>query len=97
MSLPPILTLALALTLTACSRTENPASPPPAGATPAAAPAATTSAAVPAAPAHIPLRCEDASLSEAGQYIGENNAWGKQGVVGWSQCMGATEIGRAHV
>lgn len=85
---------ALALTLAACNRSENPTP----AATAAAAPASgsgTANAAATAAPTHIPLRCEESALSEAGQYIGENNAWGKQGVVGWTQCMGATALPQA--
>lgn len=57
------------------------ASPPPA--TAPAAPVAST------APPELTLNCDIASLSQAGTYLAENNSWGRQGVVGWSQCMGA--------
>lgn len=92
-------TVALALGLAACGQPDASAPRPGASSvTPASAAQAATHPAVPPAPApaHIPLRCEDASLTEAGQYVGENNAWGKQGVVGWSQCMGATALPQAE-
>ena len=37
----------------------------------------------------LTLNCDDSSTVTTGQYMAENNSWGKAGMVGWSQCMGA--------
>lgn len=47
----------------------------------------------PAAAAAIALDCTPAAATEVGQYLVENNTWGSQGMVGWSQCMGGVMHG----
>ena len=49
----------------------------------------------PSATTAISLKCEESALTDAGQFIAENNVWGKQGVADWMQCMGAAAL--AHV
>jgi len=81
------LATALAVVLAACGKTDQtPAALPPNAPTPAAS----VSASAPTTPLPpIALNCDDASTAPAGEYLAENNAWGKGGMVGWSQCMGA--------
>jgi len=62
----------------------------PSTATPATPPAA--AAPLAAAAFNVPLKCEESALTDAGQFTAENNVWGKQGVVGWTQCMGAVAL-----
>lgn len=64
-------------------------------ATPAPAPASTP-AATSAGP-QIELNCEESSVTYAGAYLAENNSWGRQGVVGWTQCMGAATNARGGI
>jgi len=63
--------------------------------TPASA-AASTPAATSTGP-QIELNCEESSVTYAGAYLAENNSWGRQGVVGWTQCMGAATNARGGI
>jgi hypothetical protein len=86
--------LMLALSaLSACSKPDPASQQPP---TPPAAAPATTLLAPPAPaavttapPAEVPLNCEVSSTTAAGDYMAENNSWGRGGMAGWQQCMGA--------
>ncbi len=45
----------------------------------------------------IALNCDVSSVTWVGQYLAENNSWGRDGVVGWHQCMGAAANGRGGI
>lgn len=88
----PIGLLLAASLLAACGQADKPTPPtegtPAVAVAPAAAPApAPVVASTP--PPELTLDCEIASVSTAGAYLAENNSWGRQNMVGWSQCMGA--------
>ncbi len=71
--------------LVACGPSNQP--PPPSAPDTQAAPVAAPVVIAP--PPELTLNCDIASLTAAGPYLAENNSWGRQGMVGWSQCMGA--------
>lgn len=74
--------------------TATPAPSPTAAApaSPAAGLMAAAQAQTPAPWTPLPQRCEESVLIDAGAYTAENNTWGKQGVIGWSQCIGAQAL-----
>lgn len=76
--------LACALVTSGCNKpAPAPTAPPP------APPAPVVQAPQPTAMPTLALNCDDSSTVTAGHYLAENNSWGKAGMVGWSQCMGA--------
>lgn len=68
--------------------------PPVNSATANAAAALPAVAAVSASSPDMALNCDESSVTTAGKYMAENNSWGRQGVVGWKQCMGAATNAR---
>ncbi len=82
--------LALAGTLAACGAREPVAPPPDRAATPST-PAATKPG-VPEGP-DLTVKCEETAPSQSGQYMAENNSWGKGDLQGWSQCIAVLHDG----
>lgn len=85
-----VVVLATASGCSSPSSTPSPSAVAGSGAAGLQVPAAFAS---PAGP-DIALNCEESSVTYAGPYLAENNSWGRQGVVGWTQCMGSATNAR---
>lgn len=101
------LALTSALLLGACGKTENAANSGSPSA--ASSPAPTTGHGTPPQPTSGEaagatgtaqpgeMKCDPFATATVGQYMVENNTWGSQGVVGWTQCISGTPHGQRGI